>query len=54
MASRNQISILQLKNESFGGWPDDVVPGYNQKVAQFCRQFGKFRPDLFPSATPPA
>ena len=24
--------------------PDAVVPGYNQKVVQFCRRFGKFRP----------
>ncbi len=44
LASRKQISISQLKKESFVGAPDSVVPGYNQKIVQFCRQFGKFRP----------
>jgi DNA-binding transcriptional LysR family regulator len=43
LASRKQISISQLKNEPFAGG-DSVVPGYNQKIIQFCRQFGKFRP----------
>ncbi len=23
---------------------DSIVPGYNQKIIQFCRRFGKFRP----------
>ena len=44
LASRKQISISQLKKESFFGAPDGAVPGYNQKIVQFCRQFGKFRP----------
>jgi DNA-binding transcriptional LysR family regulator len=26
------------------GARDSVLPGYNQKIVQFCRQFGKFRP----------
>ena len=37
-------SISELKCESFVGAPDAVVPGYNQKIVQFCRRFGKFRP----------
>jgi DNA-binding transcriptional LysR family regulator len=44
LASKKQVSISQLKNESFVGGPDTVVPGYHQKIIQFCRQFGKFRP----------
>jgi len=44
LASQKQISISQLKNESFVRGADNVVPGYNQKILQFCRRFGKFRP----------
>lgn len=25
---------------------DDVVPGYTEKIIQFCRKCGKFRPRL--------
>jgi hypothetical protein len=35
-----------LKDESFVSAPDSIAPGYNQKVIQFCRRFGKFRPRL--------
>src|SRR6266478_233273 len=44
LASQKQISISELKNESFVRGADSVVPGYNQKVVEFCRRFGKFRP----------
>jgi DNA-binding transcriptional LysR family regulator len=44
LASHKQISIAQLKNESFVAGSDSVVPGYNQKIIQFCRRFGRFRP----------
>jgi molybdate transport repressor ModE-like protein len=44
LSSQKQISISELKNESFVRGPDSVVPGYNQKVVEFCRRFGKFRP----------
>ena len=44
LASQKQIAIAQLKDESFVGAPDSVAPGYNQKIVQFCRRFGKFRP----------
>jgi hypothetical protein len=26
--------------------PDDVVPGYTQRIMQFCRKYGDFRPRL--------
>src|SRR5258706_4843296 len=44
LASQKQISISQLKNESFVRGSDSVVPGYNQKIVHFCRRFGKYRP----------
>ena len=44
LASQKQISISQLKNESFVRGADNVVPGYTQKIADFCRRFGKYRP----------
>jgi len=44
LASRKQISISELRDESFVNAPDSIAPGYNQKVIQFCRRFGKFRP----------
>jgi DNA-binding transcriptional LysR family regulator len=46
LASEKMVSISQLKNEAFIGGPDDIVPGYNQKIIHFCRKFGKFRPRL--------
>jgi len=44
LASQTQISISQLKNEHFLRVPDTSAPGYNQKISQFCVQFGRFRP----------
>ena len=44
LASQKEISISQLKNEYFVGAPEMDVPGYNRRIIQFCRKFGKFRP----------
>lgn len=44
LASQKMISIAQLKNEAFVGAPDSIAPGYSQKIVEFCRRFGKFRP----------
>lgn len=44
LASQKQVSISELKDESFVSAPDSIAPGYNQKVIQFCRRFGKFKP----------
>jgi DNA-binding transcriptional LysR family regulator len=44
LASQIQISISELKNEHFLRVPDTSAPGYNQKISQFCVQFGRFRP----------
>jgi DNA-binding transcriptional LysR family regulator len=43
-ASEDRISFSQLKNERFLRVPDTGAPGYNQKISEFCRRFGKFRP----------
>jgi DNA-binding transcriptional LysR family regulator len=45
-ATKRQVSISQLKGETFVRGSDDVVPGYTQKVVQFCRKYGGFRPRL--------
>jgi DNA-binding transcriptional LysR family regulator len=39
LADQKEISISQLKNESFVRGPDNVVPGFDQKIVQFCRRF---------------
>jgi DNA-binding transcriptional LysR family regulator len=44
LASEDHISFSQLKNDHFLRVPDTCAPGYNQKIAEFCRRFGKFRP----------
>jgi DNA-binding transcriptional LysR family regulator len=44
LASQKEISISQLKNEAFIGTPDDILPGYRQRIIQFSRRFGRFRP----------
>jgi DNA-binding transcriptional LysR family regulator len=48
LASQKQIRISQLKNERFLQVADTCAPGYNQKVSQLCRRFGKFRPRFAP------
>ena len=45
-ATERQVSLSQLKGETFVRGPDDVVPGYTQRVVQFCRKYGGFRPRL--------
>ena len=46
LAAEKQISISQLKDETFARALDDVAPGYTEKIIQYCRKFGKFRPHL--------
>jgi DNA-binding transcriptional LysR family regulator len=45
-ATKRRVSLSQLKGETFVSGPDDVVPGYNQMIIQFCRKYGGFRPRL--------
>ena len=48
LASQKQIPISQLKHERFLQVAETCAPGYNQRVGQFCRRFGKFRPRFAP------
>ena len=43
-AAEKQVSLSQLKRETFIRGSDDAVPGYNHRIVQFCRKFGRFRP----------
>jgi DNA-binding transcriptional LysR family regulator len=45
-ATERQVSLSQLRGETFVRGPDDVVPGYTQRIIQFCRKHGGFRPRL--------
>src|SRR6202789_3646180 len=45
-ATERQVSISQLKGETFVRGSDDAVPGYTQRITQFCRKYGSFRPRL--------
>jgi molybdate transport repressor ModE-like protein len=45
-ATKRQVSISQLKDETFVRGSDDAVPGYTQRIIQLCRKYGGFRPRL--------
>src|SRR5580692_4178691 len=45
-ATERQVSLSQLEGETFVRGSDDLVPGYTQKIIQFCRKYGGFRPRL--------
>ena len=45
-ATEGQVSLSQLNGETFVRGSDDVVPGYTQRIIQFCRKYGGFRPCL--------
>ena len=45
-ATKRQVSLSQLKAETFVRGSDDVLPGYTQRIIHFCRKYGGFRPLL--------
>ncbi len=45
-AAEKKVSLAQLKGETFVRGSDDELPGYTQRIIQFCRQHGGFRPRL--------
>jgi DNA-binding transcriptional LysR family regulator len=45
-ASERQLSLSQLKGETFVRGSDGEVPGYTQRIIHFCRKYGGFRPRL--------
>ena len=46
LASRKQVKISELKNETFVCGTEDRVPGYRRRLAQICRNCGSFKPKL--------
>ena len=46
LATERPVSLAQLKGETFVRGSDAVLPGYTQRVVQFCRKYGGFRPRL--------
>jgi DNA-binding transcriptional LysR family regulator len=46
LALRKQAKIAELKNETFVTGTEERVPGYRRRLAQICRNCGKFRPKL--------
>jgi DNA-binding transcriptional LysR family regulator len=46
LATEKQVSLSQLKDETFVRGSDDALPGYTQRIVQFCRKYGGFRPGL--------
>jgi DNA-binding transcriptional LysR family regulator len=46
LASRTQVKIAELKNETFVTGNEDRTPGYRRRLAQICRNCGSFRPKL--------
>ena len=45
-ATERQVSLSQLKGETFVRGSDDQLPGYTQRIIQFCHKYGGFRPRL--------
>jgi molybdate transport repressor ModE-like protein len=45
-ATQRQVSLSQLKGETFVRGSDEVIPGYTRRIIQFCRDYGGFRPRL--------
>jgi DNA-binding transcriptional LysR family regulator len=46
LATERQVPLSQLKHETFVRGSDDALPGYNQRIVQFCRKYGGFRPRM--------
>lgn len=43
LASRKQVRLADLKDETFVNGHESEMPGYNRRVSQLCRKLGKFR-----------
>jgi DNA-binding transcriptional LysR family regulator len=46
LATETQVSLSQLKGETFVRASNDLLPGYTQRIIQLCRKYGGFRPRL--------
>src|SRR5260370_3576980 len=46
LASRKELRLAELKNETFLMGPDDHIPGVRRQLMRICRRCGKFKPRL--------
>jgi DNA-binding transcriptional LysR family regulator len=46
LASRKELRLAELKNETFVMGPDDHVPGARRQLIRICRRCGNFQPRL--------
>jgi DNA-binding transcriptional LysR family regulator len=46
LASRKELRLAELKNETFLMGPDEHVPGARRQLMRICRRCGKFKPRL--------
>jgi len=46
LASRKELRLAELKNETFLMGPDDHIPGVRRQLLRICRRCGKFKPRL--------
>jgi DNA-binding transcriptional LysR family regulator len=45
-ATKRKVSLAQLKGETFVRGTNEAVPGYTERITQFCRKYGGFCPRL--------
>jgi DNA-binding transcriptional LysR family regulator len=50
LASRKEIRLAELKDESFIGAPDEEMPGRNRWITHLCRRAGGFTPRIVQEA----
>lgn len=46
LATRDQVRLSDLKGEFFLGWGAEQVPGWQRQIEEYCKKFGKFRPNF--------
>lgn len=51
LASRQELRLAELKNETFLLGPDDHVPGARLQFIRICRRCGKFKPRIIYAST---
>ena len=48
LAGLSDVHLAKLKDETFVTGSDDHLPGVHRRMAQYCRQFGRFRAKFAP------
>jgi DNA-binding transcriptional LysR family regulator len=44
LATRDRVRLSDLKGEFFLSWDSQQVPGWDRRVEEYCKKYGKFRP----------